>query len=469
MCVCVFASLVCIYYLMCVLCVVHVLRVSGVSSPPRPVAHIYLYPCALQRSAVSIILTPLYHTFIPDAVHCSAVSIACGNGAAVVGGPTTISCYGTPGGGVWSNGGVLGSCASLLPTFNASSLFMTVPEASPVGIVVGQLSALSASGSLLFNIVSGNSLGVFSLNLCSGIITLALPVLDYSNAAFNHFTFNVSASLPTAASVISYATLVINVTAVRQAPKCAFPSVAGTIPEIAPAGTTLKNVSSPGSALIVRATNRQNSPSIWNITYGDATNMFTLALQPGGQAVSLLLATPADGTSATLNYEARPSFTLTLTVTDPVQPSLFTQCGVSVALSNVNEPPFVSPLGQSFTISQAQAAGASAAAPVAVVPASGITTSDPDFGDTRNLTMTALFGGLVTLGYAPRLVPPYPIALSPSGVLTFIAPVVVPTPGANASQTAATYYATILVTDRAGAQSVVSACLCVRIFLVMAV
>jgi hypothetical protein len=135
-----------------------------------------------------------------------------------------------------------------------------------------------------------------------------------------------------------------------------------TVPENSVTNTTIGTVIAtdpdPGQSLT------------YSILSGNTGNAFQIVFTTGVLKVA---------TQAALNFEANPTFALVVRVTDNGAGTLSSQATMTINLTNVNEPPTVSP--QSFSIAENSAAGTTVGT---------VAATDPDAG--QSLTYSILSG-----------------------------------------------------------------------------
>jgi hypothetical protein len=353
------------------------------------------------------------------------VTHTCLPGYVVTGGNATRECLPSA---EWSGTPVV--CTPVLPIFNTTSLSHTVPENSPVGIVVGRVVATAPALSLIFTINSGNTEAAFAIDPCSGTLTVKTPVLDYETPGRNAYTLNVSATAIDDATATSWALVTVTVSNVNEPPVCSVAVSTGAISELATANTLVTRPGSGSVALVVTAVDPENDPGNWTIAYGNAGGLFELVPQPGGLAVTVRLTRDSDGRSpSALDFETRPSLSLTLSVTDPVDAKMGDFCTVVINVVDEWEPP-VMPAGQLLTVDEVAAYSATSAAPAPANPA--VIAVDPDAGDTVTFSLGSVTGGLLSDGFSPALTAAEAAALlvlNPStGVLSLRASVIPASP-----------------------------------------
>jgi cyclophilin family peptidyl-prolyl cis-trans isomerase len=282
-------------------------------------------------------------------------------------------------------------------------------EESPVGTVVGTVAATDANSvegdSLRYSITAGNTNNAFVINETTGQIRVANPAaVDFETTPTFALTVTVTDTggdgTGTAGTGLSdTATVTINLTDANDAPTIA--------------NQTFQLAENSANATVVGTVQAsdQNAGDTFTyaITGGNASGTFAIDANTGELTV-------ANG--AALNFEATPSFALTVTVTDAA--SLSRSATITVNLQNVNEAPAVA--DQSFPVPRTSPAGHAIGT---------ITVTDPDAGDT--------FAFAVIGGNAPEGV----FVVNPTtGAITIGNPA-----GLEAD---ATYTLTVRATDLAG-------------------
>jgi surface-anchored protein len=196
-----------------------------------------------------------------------------------------------------------------------------VAENAVAGTVVGTVSASDPDGAapnnaLAFTITGGDPGGVFAVDGL-GRVTVANPAaLDFETAG----TFVLEIRVVDGGGLSDTATVTVTLTDVNEAPALAGASF--TVPENSPAGAAVGTV--PGSDPDGTA---PDNALTYTITAGNAGGAF--AVGPGGVVT---VAHPA-----ALDFEATPTFTLTVRVEDGG--GLSATATVTVTLTDVNEAP----------------------------------------------------------------------------------------------------------------------------------
>ncbi|MEQ9377048.1 MAG: cadherin domain-containing protein [Imperialibacter sp.] len=196
----------------------------------------------------------------------------------------------------------------------------TVDENSQGGTEVTLITATDEdAGAALSNwqISSGNENGAFAINAATGQISVADGnQLDFETTP----TMEIGVTVTDGTLTSGEATVVITIQDVNDPPVITADQE-GIISENSTNGTEVMQVQAAGG-------NTNTILKSWAITQGNIDGAFAVNPESG-------LLTVADGTK--LNYEARPTYALELTVSDGVnvsEPRL-----VSISVSNVNEAP----------------------------------------------------------------------------------------------------------------------------------
>jgi hypothetical protein len=237
----------------------------------------------------------------------------------------------------------------------------TLAENSVDGTAVGTVTFddVDAGQTHTFAITAGDPGGVFAIDPATGETTVAAP-LDFETTPTYTLTVTVTdnGSPPLSGS----APITINLTDVNEAPV------------VDPATFTLAENSVDATAVGTATFDDVDAGQThtFAITAGDPGGAF--AIDPATGAITV-----ADG--AALDFEATPTYTLTVTVTDNGSPALSGSAPITIDLTDVNEAP---------TIVAPATVSAVRDTPTAVV---GISVADPDAGDIE-LTLAAANGTL---------------------------------------------------------------------------
>ncbi|HET6424718.1 MAG TPA: cadherin repeat domain-containing protein, partial [Planctomycetaceae bacterium] len=237
----------------------------------------------------------------------------------------------------------------------------TIPENTAAGTVVFDAKTIAsdadAGQTLKYAITAGNTGNAFAINATTGIITV-------SNAAAIDFEANPVFSLKITATdngtpaLSSTATLTIRLSDLREGPTIT-PTPFAVLENTA-AGTVIGTLSV--SALPAGQTRS------FAITAGNTNNAFSI--NAAGQLVV--------NNTAALNFEVKPSFALTVAVTDTGTTANTSTAVINVTLTNVNEAPVIPP--QSLAVRTGAATG---------VVVGTVSASDPDVGQTRSFAIVS--------------------------------------------------------------------------------
>jgi hypothetical protein len=235
----------------------------------------------------------------------------------------------------------------------------SLAENSANGTAVGTVTATDpdAATTLTYSITGGNTGGAFAINAATGAITVA------TSAALNFettpsFSLTVTATDNGTPVLSGSNTITINLTNVNEAPV------------VTAATFSLAENSANGTAVgTVTATDPDAGTTLtYSITGGNTGGAFAINAATGAITVA---------TSAALNFETTPSFSLTVTATDNGTPALSGSNTITINLTNVNEAPVVN--DQTFTVSGNAVNGA-------VVGT--IAAADPDAATTLAYSIT---------------------------------------------------------------------------------
>jgi VCBS repeat-containing protein len=240
-----------------------------------------------------------------------------------------------------------------------NTAMFTVPENSANGTVVGTVTFTDpdAGQSHTFAIAGGNTGGAFALNPTTGQLTVATSAaLDFETTPSFSLTIQVTdnGTPPLSGS----ATITVSLTNVNEA--LVVNAATFTLPENSATGTTVGTVtfSDPDAG----------QSHTFAIVGGNTNNAFAISPSTGQLMVA---------TSAALNFETTPSFSLTVQVTDNGAPPLSGSATITVNLTNVNEAPVVN--AATFTLPENSVAGTTAGT---------VTFSDPDAGTIGTFAIT---------------------------------------------------------------------------------
>lgn len=244
---------------------------------------------------------------------------------------------------------------------------MQVLENSALDTVVGSVAAddpdtTAPNSTLTYSILSGSPSNPFSINPTTGQITVSNPAaLNYETTP--QFTLQVKVTDGGNGNLNATQSITINLVDANDAPSIG----AGqnfSLPENSSAGTAVGTVAATDPD-----TTAPNKTLTYSITGGNTGNAFSINPNDGSITVN---------SAAAIDFEANPSFNLTIQVTDGG--NLTASQTVVVNLTNVNEAPTLSgaPIASPTFVGKTKT-------PVAVFPS--ITVKDPD-GDTELASIT---------------------------------------------------------------------------------
>ena len=203
----------------------------------------------------------------------------------------------------------------------------SIAENAAIGTVVGSVSGTDpdASDSLSYSIVGGNSNGAFAINAATGKLTVAnSAALDFESSP----TFSLMIRATDAGGLTNDATTTIVLSNVNEAPT--MQTAAFSIAENAANGTVIGSVS---------GTDPDASDSLSYSIIGNTNGAFAINSTTGTLSVA---------NTAALNFEATPSFSLVIRVTDAS--GLTSDATTAISVSNVNEAPTMT--SGSFSITE---------------------------------------------------------------------------------------------------------------------
>ncbi len=245
------------------------------------------------------------------------------------------------------------------PVVNNQSFSIT--QLSPNGTLVGTVVAIDpdAGQTKTFSITAGNTSTAFAINASSGAITIAnSSIVNFATNPL--FSLTVKVTDNGTGSLFDDAIISINVLQGTNLP-----------PVIVNQTFTLNENTANGATVgtVVATDPNAGQALTYSILSGNTNNAFTIVATTGIIKVA---------TSTALNFEVTPSFALVVKVMDNGTGTLSSQATVTVALTNVNEPPVVN--NQSFSIIQLSPNGTLVGTVVA---------TDPDAGQTKTFSITA--------------------------------------------------------------------------------
>jgi VCBS repeat-containing protein len=256
------------------------------------------------------------------------------------------------------------------PTITNQSL--SVNENSAAGIVVGTVAASDADAgqTLTYAIVAGNDSGAFAINAATGQITVANAALNFEGT--NSFSLTVQVTDSGTPALANSATVTVNVNDVNEAP------VLG--------GQTFSLNENSAAGTVVGAVTGSDVDAGQTLTYaivaGNTSGAFAIDVATGQITVA---------NAAALNYEANPTFALTVQVTDSGSPALSSSATVTVNLNDVNEAPVLDNTGSMSlnAINYGQTNNAGTLISDLLASAGGNRISDPDAGAKRGIAIVA--------------------------------------------------------------------------------
>ncbi|MDB5386172.1 MAG: hypothetical protein JWM11_1818 [Planctomycetaceae bacterium] len=199
-----------------------------------------------------------------------------------------------------------------------SNLSLVIPENTPNGTVIGNVSANDPDGNagLQYSITSGTLADAFSIDPFTGAISV-------NNSAELNFEIRqiivVTVQATDPGGLSGSATVAVTLTNVNDSPQLSNASF--TIAENTAAGTALGKMT---------ATDDDVGQTItYSIVSGNTNGAFAINPSTGQITVA---------SAATLDYETTPIFTLGLKATDSGAPSASTVATATVNLTNVDEP-----------------------------------------------------------------------------------------------------------------------------------
>ena len=271
--------------------------------------------------------------------------------------PQTVSC---------NSSGVLVNtykCVVQPPVFLNQTL--SVAELVPSGTTVGKVNATAASpvAKMLYTILSGNAGNTFSVDACSGLLTVNAPLLlDFENIAPGRSSFALQLSVAVfgfEAESTSVAWVTVQVLNANDPATILTSSL--TVSEDASVGSLVGRV--------VTFDPEGDAVSL-SIGYGNSAGVFSIDALTGFVSVAK---------AGVLDFETAPLMRIVVTATDPRTPSITSQGIVDIYVTDANDAPKVTvPAGASFLQWEIPAGGLPAGAQIGLPLAS----TDQDAGDT---------------------------------------------------------------------------------------
>lgn len=224
-------------------------------------------------------------------------------------------------GSLWSQATIIVNLINLNepPVINESTF--TIAQNAPNGTFVGTASGADPDlgQSISYQIISGNNLGQFAINVSNGNITVANTI------ALNPGTVNLTVRGTDNGTPSLWSQALVTVVIVQQgnqSPVIANQSFA--VNENDPTGTLVGTV--------VASDPDQGQSVTFSIISGNTNNAFTLNQYTGNLSVN---------NSMVLNYEYIQLFALTIRATDNGPGSLWSEATVNVNINNLNEAPII--------------------------------------------------------------------------------------------------------------------------------
>jgi len=216
---------------------------------------------------------------------------------------------------------------------------------------------------LLYSIESGNELGIFNINPCSGQVEVVRPVLNYE--ATNSYTLTIKVVDNGLPQLSDEGTLTINVIDVNEAPT--IQPAALRVQENSPVDASV-------GGLINGADQDAGDVLSWAITDGNVGGAFKIVAATGdGKQAQVQVAQDI------LDFERLNVYTLTIVASDDFDPALTATATVVVTIEDVNEAPTVV-LNGDREVPENSPAGTSIGASIAA--------TDPDSDDSVTFSIT---------------------------------------------------------------------------------
>jgi VCBS repeat-containing protein len=237
----------------------------------------------------------------------------------------------------------------------------TIPENSPVGTAIGTLSSTDPNpgDSFTYTLVSGTGADDNALFTLSGSTLQANSLFDYEAKS----TYSIRVRTTDGGGLSFERAFTISITNVSEAP---------TVP-----AQTLSLAENSLDGAVVGTV---------NVIDQDAGKQLTYAITAGNELGAFTI-DPATGRikvakSSILDFEAHPSFTLTVQVTDSATPAMSASGSVTINLTNVNEAPTSLSLSNNIVEENLPAASLIGL----------LTPLDPDASDTFTYTLVPGYG-----------------------------------------------------------------------------
>ena len=201
----------------------------------------------------------------------------------------------------------------------ASDATFSLDENSADGSVVGTVSAsdVDAGDTLSYAITGGDPTGAFAIDSATGEITVAdSSQLDFETTP----AFNLTVTVTDSGGLTGSAAVSVNIDNVNEAPTASDASF--SLAENSANGTVVGSVA---------ASDQDAGDTLsYAITAGNTSGAFAIDAATGEISVA---------SSAALNFETSPSFSLTVEVQDDGTGTLSDSCSVTIDLTDVNEAP----------------------------------------------------------------------------------------------------------------------------------
>jgi hypothetical protein len=203
-----------------------------------------------------------------------------------------------------------------------------VVENAANGTVVGQVVARdqNVADILTYSITGGTGLGIFAINATTGVITVSnSAALNYE--ATTSYTLDIRVQDNGTPILFDTDTVTINILDMPENTAPVIP-VAGpfSVAENAAVNTVVGSVTS---------TDAESNAVTYSITGGNTAGVFAINSATGAIRIA---------STANLNYESTPSYTLTITATDNGFGPLSSSRNVTINVTNINEAPAFDPV-----------------------------------------------------------------------------------------------------------------------------
>jgi hypothetical protein len=259
------------------------------------------------------------------------------------------------------------------PTVNAATFSIAENSANTTPVGTATFSDPDAGQTHTFSITAGNTSGAFAIDGTSGAITVAnSAALDYETVPGQAFSLTVKVEDAGLAPALSDTdTVTVNLADANDAPVVG--AATFSLPENSSNGTS---VGTP-----VTFTD-QDSPAqghTYSITAGNGTGGGAFAIGSTSGQITV-------NDVAQLNFEATPTFNLTVQVLDDGSPNMSGTNTITINLTNVNDAPVIT------------LPASPAAVPSVNTAISGVSLADADAGVATVQMGLSVDEGLLTLG-----------------------------------------------------------------------